>query len=290
MLQQTTVQAVIPYYERFMARFPTLDSLATSSIEPVLEHWAGLGYYSRARNLHRAAQELARNGGFPSTHAELSSYPGFGPYTARAVSSIAFGEKTGIVDGNVVRVLSRRHGLKLDWWTPKGRAVLQERADRLVESGDSSATNQALMDLGATICVPRAPRCLLCPWAPVCVARKEGRQEEYPLSRPRKERQIWIWRPRVLVKRGRVGLVENAYAPFLSGHLICPGRAERKNKPPKKFDFRHSITCHDIFVILEREDTRGAEKSVKWIPLEKLRQSSPSSLLQKALSRAKELQ
>ncbi|HEX4925875.1 MAG TPA: A/G-specific adenine glycosylase [Bdellovibrionales bacterium] len=290
MLQQTTVQAVIPYYERFMARFPTLESLAKSPVESVLEHWAGLGYYSRARNLHKAARELARDGGFPKTHLELSKYPGFGPYTARAVSSIAFGEHAGIVDGNVVRVLSRRHGLKLEWWTPKGRAVLQEHADRLVARGDSSSTNQALMDLGATVCVPRAPRCLLCPWASVCAARKLGRQEEFPLARPRKEREIWIWRPRVLLSRGRVGLVANEYAPFLKGHLICPGRAERKNKAPKKFDFRHSVTCHDIFVILERENKKIPEKSITWVPLQKLKQAAPSSLLQKALKRVKELQ
>ncbi|MEQ1877418.1 MAG: A/G-specific adenine glycosylase [Bdellovibrionia bacterium] len=281
MLQQTTVQAVIPYFERFLLRFPDLGALASSPVEDVVALWAGLGYYSRARNLHRAAIEIFAVGGFPRTHEELAHYPGFGPYTSRAVSSLAFGENVGVVDGNVIRVLSRKYGIIADWWTPAGRAIVQEHADRLCTTGDSSKVNQAFMDLGATICVPKNPKCLICPWTANCVARSEARTDELPRARPRKAREVWIWRPSVVVNRGRAGLVENQYAPFLKGHLIWPGTAERKNKAPKKFHFRHSITCHDIFVILNGK-TKAA-KDTKWVPLKNLKRVAPSSLLQKAL-------
>lgn len=297
MLQQTTVQAVIPYYERFLNRFPDLKTLATSKVEDVIAMWAGLGYYSRARNLHKAAVEIHKSDGFPRTHTELSEFPGFGPYTSRAVSSLAFGENVGVVDGNVIRVLTRMFGLEVDWWTPAGRAVIQEKADELAATGDSSAINQAFMDLGSSICTSRQPKCLLCPWASSCVARASGRQEEFPRARPKKEREIWIWRPDVNVVRGRAGLVENSYAPFLKGHLIWPGVVERKNKAPKKFDFRHSVTCHDIFVIVNgnkielrksKNQASKKEKNIKWIPLKNLKQVAPTSLVQKALGLRKE--
>jgi len=127
---------------------------------------------------------------------------------------------------------------------------------------------------------------LLCPWARACVARIEGRQQEFPLARARKEREIWVWRPQVVVKKGRAALIENQYAPFLKGHLILPGRAERKKVRPKKFDFRHSITCHDIFVVLNSKKS-VLEPSVKWIPLNKIKQVAPASLVHKALEISK---
>jgi A/G-specific adenine glycosylase len=174
MLQQTTVVAVIPFYEKFLKRFPTLKDLAISPVEDVLEYWAGLGYYSRARNLHKSSQVLHVNG-FPKTAAELLELPGFGPYTARAVSSLAFDEKTGVLDGNVIRILSRKFGRSVEWWKPKGRNELQEIADALAQTEHSADLNQGMMELGATICTPAKPACLLCPWQRSCLARRRGR-------------------------------------------------------------------------------------------------------------------
>lgn len=287
MLQQTTVAAVVPFYERFMKRFPTLKALAESPVDDVVENWAGLGYYSRARNLHRSAQELIKRGGFPRTFAELLELPGFGPYTARAVSSLAFDEKTGVLDGNVIRILSRRYGLKLEWWKPQGRATLQEIADALAQTDSPADLNQGMMELGATVCTPQSPACLLCPWAKTCVARQNQQIDALPLKRPRREKEIWVWSPTVVEKDGRVLLVQNEYAPFLKGHWIVPGSAERLDEAPKTFDYRGSVTHHDIFVSVKRSARLPRTPSEsKWVSLAALSREIPSSLIRKAIERA----
>lgn len=284
MLQQTTVVAVIPFYERFLKRFPTLATLARAPLADVLEHWAGLGYYSRARNLHRAAQELSKSG-FPRTHLELIEYPGFGPYTARAVSSLAFDEKTGVLDGNVIRILSRRFGLSLEWWKPKAREELQAIADKLAQVEEPADLNQGMMELGATICTPQSPACLLCPWLKVCVARREGSIESLPLKKPRRATEIWKWRAQVVKKGERVLLVPNDYAPFLKGHWILPGSVQRLDAAPKSFAFRGSVTHHDIFAQVAREsDSRKiVAKEKKWVDLTELKREIPVSLIRKAI-------
>lgn len=281
MLQQTTVAAVIPFFERFMARFPRLEALASAPLEDVLEHWAGLGYYSRARNLHRAAQELVQTG-FPKTYEELLKLPGFGPYTARAVASLAFDEKVGVLDGNVIRVLSRRFGLALEWWKPSGREVLQTIADRMAKAQPPAELNQGLMELGATVCTPQSPACALCPWVKNCVARQENTLEQLPLKRPRREREIWAWRPIVTEKRQRIFVVENDYAPFLKGHWILPGTVQRLKKAPSRFDYKGTVTHHDIFVSVKTEKTTGRKKG-RWISLASLEKEIPASLVRKAI-------
>ena len=284
MLQQTTVAAVIPFYERFMKRFPALETLATSPVEDVVEHWAGLGYYSRARNLHKAAEALHARGEFPRTFAELIEFPGFGPYTARAVSSLAFDEKTGVLDGNVIRVLSRRYGIKVEWWKPKGREQLQVLADALAQVDHPADLNQGLMELGATICTPQSPTCLLCPWAKSCVARHEHAISEYPLRKPRREREVWHWRPQIIEKDGAVMLVPNSYAPFLKGHWVPPGEAEILKTPPEAFDYKGTVTHHDIFVSVERSRKAKVAKESKWVPLDRLAREVPASLIRKAIT------
>jgi A/G-specific adenine glycosylase len=189
MLQQTRVETVIPYFERFLARWPTLEALAAASEEEVLHAWAGLGYYSRARNLHRCAQAAAAAGGLPRDPDALRALPGIGPYTAGAVASIAFGVRAPLVDGNVERVLSRLYALAED---PKGagRAAIWARAGELQEAlqGDDApgALNQALMELGATICVPRNARCGRCPVSEGCLALAEGLVESLPTKGAKK--------------------------------------------------------------------------------------------------------
>ncbi|GAA0581225.1 A/G-specific adenine glycosylase [Caenispirillum bisanense] len=185
MLQQTTVAAVIPYFERFLARWPTVDSLAAAPLDDVLVEWAGLGYYARARNLHKCARAVAEQHGgrFPDSEDALRALPGIGAYTAAAVAAIAFGRRATVVDGNVERVMARLFAV-IDP-LPGSKAELKRLADTLTPADRCGDYAQAVMDLGATICTPRSPSCLACPWQAGCRARLEGIAE----SLPRKERK-----------------------------------------------------------------------------------------------------
>jgi A/G-specific adenine glycosylase len=172
MLQQTRVEAAIPYYLRFLERFPTIEALAAAAESDVLAAWSGLGYYSRARNLHRAARLVAERG-IPATYAAVRALPGAGPYTAAAVASIALGEAHAAVDGNVVRVVSR---------LTNGAGEIEREAGRLLDRGRPGDFNQAMMELGATVCVPGAPKCGECPVLPHCAGRAAGRERELPVK------------------------------------------------------------------------------------------------------------
>ncbi|MEM1177656.1 MAG: A/G-specific adenine glycosylase [Acidobacteriota bacterium] len=187
MLQQTQVAKVVPYFERFMERFPTVDALAAAPIDDVLAVWTGLGYYRRARFLHRAATVLLDEGrGMPKSAEELQKLPGIGAYTAAAVASIAFGESVPVMDGNVERVICRLLALAEDPKRSVIRRQLVAEAAKLLDDGAPGDSNQALMELGATICRPRSPKCLLCPLSEACLGRQEP--ENYP--RPKKKRAI----------------------------------------------------------------------------------------------------
>lgn len=190
MLQQTTVAAVIPYYERFLARWPTVASLAAAPLEDVLHAWAGLGYYARARNLHACAQAVVRDHGgrFPATEAELLKLPGIGPYTAAAIASIAFGQRAVVVDGNVERVVSRLFAVEEE--LPAARPRLRELAGLLTPDLRAGDYAQAVMDLGATVCTPRSPSCGACPLAHGCAARASGAPERWPLKAPKPEKPV----------------------------------------------------------------------------------------------------
>jgi A/G-specific adenine glycosylase len=282
MLQQTTVAAVIPYFEKFLSKFPNVHDLANAPEPQVLEAWAGLGYYSRARNLHRASQALAKDG-FPQTAEALQKLPGFGPYTSRAVASIAFKEKVGVLDGNVIRVLSRRHGLKLQWWNQKGRSELQKLSDQLAALGVPDVVNQALMELGATVCTPKKVACLLCPWNKSCVARQDDIVNKLPLARPRKKTEVWLWNPHIWIKGQKVALVKNDYAPFLKGQMLFPGKVSVQKNKPEDYDAKHSITHHDIYIKIQTQPR--PLKKVIWVDLNDLKKINPSSLLQKVLQK-----
>ncbi|WP_258129418.1 A/G-specific adenine glycosylase [Achromobacter anxifer] len=191
MLQQTQVATVIPYYERFLQRFPDVAALAAAAQEDVMPYWAGLGYYARARNLHRCAQEIARDWGgrFPPTAEAIATLPGIGRSTAAAIAAFAYGERSPILDGNVKRVFTRHFGIAGD---PTKREVEQKLwalADAQVEAApalDMAAYTQGLMDLGATLCTRGKPACNACPVADSCVAKREGRQAELPTPKARK--------------------------------------------------------------------------------------------------------
>lgn len=188
MLQQTRVAAAIPYYERFLARFPDVASLASAPEEEVLRLWSGLGYYSRARNLQEAARQIVEkhDGAFPASHTEALGLPGIGSYTAAAILSIAHGKPLAVLDGNVARVIARLGAMRGDLRAGSRWQELQKYADKLLDRPSPGEWNQAMMELGALICTPRSPQCLLCPVSEFCEARKQGLVESIPEKRAKR--------------------------------------------------------------------------------------------------------
>jgi A/G-specific adenine glycosylase len=228
MLQQTRVEVVVPYYLRFLRRFPKLASLAEAGEDEVLALWSGLGYYARGRNLHRAARAALAAGGLPRTEAALRELPGFGPYTAAAVASLAFGEQVPLVDGNVARVLARV--LRL----PGDAALARERAWRIVPQllppGRAGEFNEALMELGATVCTPRNPLCGECPLSQGCGARRQGEPEAFPAPKRAKARPLLFWAaPALLRPDGAVLLRRRGDGELFAGLWDLPSAAVRDN-------------------------------------------------------------
>jgi A/G-specific adenine glycosylase len=228
MLQQTRVDTVIPYFERFLARFPDAGALASAPLDDVLALWAGLGYYSRARALHRAAQQIStvHGGALPQTAHELRALSGIGPYTAGAIASIAFDAREPLVDGNVARVLARVFGIAEDARSSEAQRVFWETAARLVNADDQvppSILNQALMELGALVCAPSRPACGVCPLARLCVANLEGRTGELPVMSPRTKPKpvsmvaavVWHGGRVLLARRSPSGLFGGLWEPPL---------------------------------------------------------------------------
>lgn len=205
MLQQTQVAAVLGYYQRFLDRFPDVAALAAAPLDDVLGLWSGLGYYSRARNLHLCAQAVVqRHGGaFPRTAAELQQLPGIGPSTAAAISSFCFGERAAILDGNVKRVLTRVLAYGEDLSSAANERALWDTARALLPARNLQEAmpryTQGLMDIGATVCLPRNPSCLICPVQPLCAAAREGRPEAYPVKTRKLKRSaqsLWLLQAR----------------------------------------------------------------------------------------------
>jgi A/G-specific adenine glycosylase len=224
MLQQTTVAVVLPYYERFLKAFPALASLAQASEEEVLARWSGLGYYRRAKLLHQGAKLLQEKfrGQLPRQTENLQKIPGIGPYTAGAIASIAFGEAAPLVDGNVVRVLSRLFGLKGHAKSGELRKKVGERAARLLDARHPGDFNQALMELGATVCRPVLPSCERCPVDRFCSAQKTGRAETYPEPAPQKK-TVPLYRAAALCRQnGGILLVKKQNSRWFQGMWELP--------------------------------------------------------------------
>lgn len=253
MLQQTTVAAVGPYFAKFLERWPDVGALAAAPRDDVLEAWAGLGYYSRARNLHAAAQVLARDG-FPRDEAGWRKLPGVGAYTAAAIAAIAFDEPTNVVDGNVERVIARLRAVETP--LPDAKPELRDLASALVSNDRPGDWAQALMDLGATICTPKSPKCLLCPWREACAAFATGAPETYPrraakAERPqrfgvafRAERDGAIW----LVRRPDKGLLGGmAGLPTTEWRGDAWPRAEALKHAPFKAKWKHLGAVRHVF-------------------------------------------
>jgi A/G-specific adenine glycosylase len=194
MLQQTQVNRVVPRFESFVERFPGLEELAKASEDEVLAEWSGLGYYRRARMLHRLAREVVgRPEGLPRSSGELVKLPGIGPYTAAALASLAFGEVAPVLDGNVIRVGARVSAMALDPRSADGRRQLESWVRGLMDKRPAGEVNEALMELGATVCTPAEPDCHRCPFEPRCQARKSGRESEFPAPRRRRASESLRW-------------------------------------------------------------------------------------------------
>jgi A/G-specific adenine glycosylase len=241
MLQQTRVEAVIPYFERWIRRFPTVRALAASSERDVLAAWEGLGYYARARNLRSASRRLLHDfdGRLPADLNALRSLPGIGRYTAGAIASIAFGIDAPALDGNIRRVLARVFNVGARADSAAGRAKLWHLAEVHLPKGRAGDYNQALMDLGATVCLPRQPRCPTCPVRGMCEARKLGTVNRRPVMRTKKPPPLYLLGAAVVTRRGRVLLAQRAPGGLLGGMWEFPnvrlGRrasSGRRIRPP----------------------------------------------------------
>jgi len=229
MLQQTRVETVIPYYEKWLRLFPTVEALAKASEHDVLNTWEGLGYYSRARNFHKAAKLVVEkyNGELPRDLDELRKLPGIGRYTVGALASIVFGMDEPALDGNLKRVYARLFDVSEPIDSTEGEKILWQLAKENLPKGKAADFNQALMDLGAMICVPKKPRCLICPVIKECKARAHGTQDLLPVKKPKKVVSYHIHAAVVIVKKGKVLLAQRPSNGLLGGMWEFPnGRVD----------------------------------------------------------------
>jgi len=289
MLQQTRAAAVIPYYERFLERFPTVEALAAAEEPEVLALWAGLGYYSRARNVHRAARSIHAHGAFPSTYESIRALPGVGEYTAAAVASIAFGLPQAVLDGNVVRVLSRITEEPGAIESQQTKARLRGVAARLLPRAHPGEFNQALMELGATVCLPKAPQCLLCPVAAHCAAHRSGREEQFPIRAARKSFEDVVEDFFIVMRENRILLWQRpADSRRLAGFWELPGPAELPGAARKSRlgFFRHTIVQTRYLCVAWIADVPERAPGMEWIALDQIARLPLSTTARKALAMA----
>ncbi|HLJ15759.1 MAG TPA: A/G-specific adenine glycosylase [Bryobacteraceae bacterium] len=291
MLQQTRVAAALPYYERFLAKFPGVESLAAAAEPELLAAWAGLGYYARARNLQKAARLIVEGGGFPRDYESLCELPGVGSYTAAAISSIAFGLPYAVLDGNVARVLARVLNESGDIRSLKTRQRLQAAADEFLDRREPALFNQALMELGATICLPRQPQCHVCPIAPECEARRLGRQAELPV-RAKQNATVFLHKTLLIVQRhGRILVRQRpAASSIMPGFWDLPESCEL----PEAVEgssiglFRHSVTYRNYtFTVrlgkLQIGSVGGLPQGFRWISASRLHEIPLSTTAKKGI-------
>ena len=285
MLQQTRVAAVIEHYRTFLRRFPTVEKLAAAREASVLAAWSGLGYYRRARMMHAAAKVIVREHGgkFPASEEKLRALPGIGRYTAAAIASIAFDEPVAVVDGNVERVLQRQSGKRLageELWT---------WANRLLEAKRPGDFNQAMMELGAVACTPRAPLCLACPLVEMCATRGELASAGKPARQKKREIHYALNYRNRDIRDGEVLLVQRAGdASLMPGMWELPELASTNGEHSPAFTLRHSITVTDYTVRVWRGSASSREFG-KWIPVERLGKVALTGLARKILRKAEML-
>lgn len=300
MLQQTTVKAVIPYFEKFTRRWPNIEALASTADEEIMAAWAGLGYYSRARKLIECASAIVARGGFPQSAEELIELPGIGPYTSAAIAAIAFNKPSTVIDGNVERVISRLYAIEMP--LPHSQKQIRAHAEGLTPQKRAGDYAQAIMDLGAMICTPRNPACPLCPWNKNCQAYALGQQERYPVKQAKKERiprrsaAYWITHGNhvLLRKRPSKGL--------LGGMMEVPSEGWRANympsisDAPAQLDYvrlegqvAHTFTHFDVEVTVYSGNATEMFNSVEnacWHPVAKLQEAGLPSVMVKVAKHA----
>jgi A/G-specific adenine glycosylase len=312
MLQQTRVAAMLPLFENFVNRFPNPESLAKATEEEVLSFWKGLGYYSRARNIRKAAIQIVQqyNGSFPKDLDSVLKLPGIGNYTARAILSISYDLPLAVLDGNVKRVLSRYYGYTKNILGPQAEKELQLKADGFLNLDFPGDHNQAVMELGATICLPESPKCLVCPLMDGCFARIHGKTKEIPL-REKKQKQVLltgeIW---VIQQKKLILLIKEKKNRFLKGMFHLPSgflgalpnsdyepspffhslQSEYK-ETPSKGKIKHTITHHKLEYSVHLVNLKETKKiqsflaendlEFKWVEVSELESEFPSSLAKK---------
>ncbi len=298
MLQQTTVAAVGPYFTRFTERWPSVTDLAAADDGEVMAAWAGLGYYARARNLLACAKAVAARGGaFPDSEEGLRALPGLGAYTAAAVAAIAFGRRAVVVDANVERVVARRFAIGTT--LPAARPAIRAAADKLTPEQRAGDFAQAMMDLGATICTPRSPRCLLCPLGPNCAARRQGTPEAFPVKAAKVARPVRQGRAFWIERDAAVWLVRRPGKGMLGGMRALPddgwsARGDGSGTPPLVLDWRPAGTVSHGFTHFTLELMVLAGMTAKgdppgegeWWPLSALDAAGLPTLFAKAAQRA----
>lgn len=311
MLQQTRVETVARYYERFLERFPSVEALAAARLDSVLKLWAGLGYYARARNLHGCARELVRRygGRFPATEEALRELPGVGAYTAAAIAAIAFGRKAAPVDGNIERVVARLFAVEAPM--PASKKELRALAETLVPEKRAGDFAQAMMDLGATVCTPKRPDCPRCPWTAACAANARGEEESFPRRTPKAEGELrrgaafFVRRAdgAVLVRRRAPtgllgGMTEIPGTDWSAGFPLGEARLEAKRLFPfvpagawrrlpgsVRHVFTHFPLELTVFMAEVPEETR-APRPMRFAPAEKLGGEALPSLMRKVVAHA----
>ncbi|WEK47511.1 MAG: A/G-specific adenine glycosylase [Candidatus Andeanibacterium colombiense] len=292
MLQQTTVGAVIPYFAKFLALWPSVEALAAAPEADVMAAWAGLGYYSRARNLVACARAVAQLGAFPETEEGLRALPGLGAYTAAAVAAIAFGKRAVVVDANVERVVARLFAISDP--LPGGRAAIRAATDSITPEQGAGDFAQALMDLGTAICTPRDPKCLLCPLSAECAGRAGGDPARFPVKAAKKPKPERVGTAFWIERDGKVWLVTRPPSGMLGGMRALPddgwiARQDGSGKPPVTGGWReagavkHTFTHFHLTLRLWVLDAEGEpEGPGEWWPVERLEQAGLPTVFLKA--------
>ena len=308
MLQQTTVATVGDYFRKFVARWPTVQALAAAPIDDILSAWAGLGYYARARNLHACARTVTElhDGRFPDTEDALRALPGIGPYTAAAIRAIAFDQPASAVDGNVERVIARLFAIRTP--LPDAKPEIRTRAAALVPPQRAGDYAQAMMDLGATVCTPRSPRCVICPLMKTCKARKEGIAEELPARAPKAEKPTRRGLAFVLANRdGAIllrkrpakgllgGMDEVPSSPWREGKLVIADALNEAPVPARwkvlEGGVRHTFTHFHLELAVARA-TATTSRLAKlapgsaWVEIDKLDERALPTVMRKVIAHA----
>jgi len=304
MLQQTTVVTVGPYFRDFLARWPSVHELAAAELDAVLHAWQGLGYYARARNLHKCARTVSaeHRGAFPNTEEALRQLPGIGAYTAAAIAAIAFGRRATVVDGNVERVIARLFNVATP--LPPAKPALRRLAEELTPAARGGDYAQAMMDLGATVCLPRKPKCMLCPLSDACAARRTGNQEALPAKLPKAERPkrhgVVFWTMRrdgavLLRRRPESGLLGGLFEVPSTEWRAAPWNLdEAKGAAPARASWRpldgvvrHGFTHFELELSLLAGSARGAAADHGvWCPVDRLSDYALPTLMKKVVRHA----